>query len=151
MNEVNANRVGPVVQQTTLSAPPQLEQQQQPAAASKQGVLDSTGATSTEVTNTIATNQAAVTKSTSNTKADAPVGETVRQQVNDAVTRLNDYVQSTKRDLRFNLDKESGKTIITIVDSKTSEVIRQIPDEVALRLARTLQQNEPLSLFNAKA
>jgi len=30
------------------------------------------------------------------------------------------------------------------------EVVRQIPDDVALRLARDLQQDEPISLFNAK-
>ncbi|MDX1472728.1 MAG: flagellar protein FlaG [Reinekea sp.] len=70
--------------------------------------------------------------------------------VQDAVTKLNDYVQSVQRDLRFQLDDDSGKTIITVVDSRTSEVVRQIPDDVALKLARDLQQDEPLSLFNAK-
>ncbi len=70
--------------------------------------------------------------------------------VQDAVTKLNDYVQTVQRDLRFQLDDDSGKTIITVVDSQTSEVVRQIPDDVALRLARDLQQDEPLSLFNAK-
>ena len=73
-----------------------------------------------------------------------------RAKVEEAVTRLNDYVQTVQRDLQFNLDETSGKTIITVVDSKTSEVIRQIPDDVALRLARELQQDEPLRLFNAK-
>ena len=70
--------------------------------------------------------------------------------VQEAVTKLNDYVQTVQRDLRFQLDDDSGKTIITVVDSQTSEVVRQIPDDVALRLARDLQQDEPLSLFNAK-
>ena len=38
----------------------------------------------------------------------------------------------------------------TVVDKETSEVVRQIPDDVALKLAQDLQQSEPLSLFNAK-
>jgi len=76
--------------------------------------------------------------------------EVTPQQIEDAVTKLNDYVQTVQRDLQFNLDDNSGKTIITVVDSHTSEVIRQIPDDVALKLAQDLQQNEPLSLFNAK-
>lgn len=73
-----------------------------------------------------------------------------QQDVREAVTKLNDYVQKVQRDLQFNLDDNSGKTIITVVDRKTSEVVRQIPDDVALRLAQELQQDEPLSLFNAK-
>lgn len=72
------------------------------------------------------------------------------ESVGQAVTQLNDYVQSVERNLQFNLDDTSGKTIITVVDKDTSEVIRQIPDDVALKLAQDLQQNEPLSLFKAK-
>jgi flagellar protein FlaG len=74
-----------------------------------------------------------------------------QETVRDAVTQLNDYVQSVQRDLQFQLDDSSGKTIVTVIDSQTSEVVRQIPDEVALKLAQDLQQEEPLSLFNAKA
>ena len=73
-----------------------------------------------------------------------------KKSVESAVTKLNDYVQSVQRNLQFNLDDESGKTIITVVDRNTSAVIRQIPDDVALKLAQDLQQDEPLSLFNAK-
>ena len=74
-----------------------------------------------------------------------------QENVTEAVTRLNDYVQSVQRDLQFQLDDTSGKTIVTVIDTQTSEVVRQIPDEVALKLAQDLQQDEPLSLFNAKA
>jgi len=77
-------------------------------------------------------------------------GEKTEAQVKQAVTKLNDYVQSVERNLQFNLDDTSGKTIITVVDKDTSKVIRQIPDDVALKLAEKLQQSEPLSLFNAK-
>jgi len=73
-----------------------------------------------------------------------------QSEVESAVTKLNDYVQTVQRDLQFNLDNDSGKTVITVVDRKTSNVIRQIPDDVALKLAQNLQQDEPLSLFNAK-
>jgi flagellar protein FlaG len=76
--------------------------------------------------------------------------EVDQKSVESAVTKLNDYVQSVQRNLQFNLDDESGKTIITVVDRDTSAVIRQIPDDVALKLAQDLQQDEPLSLFNAK-
>jgi flagellar protein FlaG len=73
-----------------------------------------------------------------------------KEDVESAVTKLNDFVQTVQRNLQFNLDDASGKTIITVVDKQTSEVVRQIPDDVAIKLAQDLQQSEPLSLFNAK-
>ena len=73
-----------------------------------------------------------------------------KDEVEGAVTKLNDFVQTVQRNLQFNLDDTSGKTIITVVDKHTSEVVRQIPDDVAVKLAQDLQQSEPLSLFNAK-
>ena len=76
--------------------------------------------------------------------------EVSKAEVEKAVTKLNDFVQTVQRNLQFNLDDASGKTIITVVDKETSEVVRQIPDDVAVRLAQDLQQSEPLSLFNAK-
>ena len=71
-------------------------------------------------------------------------------QLDDAVSRLNDYVQTVQRDLQFEIDNDLGQTIVRVVDQQTQEVIRQIPDEVALRLAEKLQQDEPLTLFNVK-
>lgn len=71
-----------------------------------------------------------------------------QQKVQEAVSRLNDYVQSVQRDLQFEADAESGITVIRVVDQATKEVVRQIPDEVALSLAQKLQQDEPISLLN---
>ena len=63
---------------------------------------------------------------------------------------MNDFVQTVQRDLQFEVDNELGQTIVKVVDQQTQEVIRQMPDEVALRLAEKLQQDEPLTLFNIK-
>ena len=76
--------------------------------------------------------------------------EVEREELDSAVTRLNDFVQSVRRDLQFEVDNESGKTIVRVLDRETKELIRQIPDEVALRLAENLQQDEPLTLFNIR-
>lgn len=74
--------------------------------------------------------------------------EAQREKLDEAVTKLNDYVQTVQRDLQFEVDNDLGKTIVRVVDQQTQQVIRQIPDEVALRLAENLQQDEPLTLFN---
>lgn len=90
--------------------------------------------------------------SATNTQA-AEVAQVVRsearpEELEGAVTRLNDYVQTVQRDLQFEVDMERGQTIVRVVDNETREVIRQMPDEVALRLADNLQQDESLTLFN---
>ena len=76
--------------------------------------------------------------------------EAQREELNDAVSQLNDYVQNVQRDLQFEVDNESGQTIVRVVDQQTQEVVRQMPDEVAVRLAEKLLQDEPLTLFNIK-
>jgi flagellar protein FlaG len=74
-----------------------------------------------------------------------------RQEVATAVKRLNEYVQSIQRGLKFDYDEEVSQTVITVVDRSTNEVIRQIPDEVALELARSLGADSSISLLNVKA
>jgi flagellar protein FlaG len=76
--------------------------------------------------------------------------EAQREALNGAVLQLNNYVQNVQRDLQFEVNNELGQTIVKVVDQKTQQVIRQIPDELALRLAEKLQQDEPLTLFNIK-
>lgn len=83
-------------------------------------------------------------------KAEASEVVKSKESVSDAVASLNEYAQTVQRDLQFKLDDSSGKTVITVLDRETDTVVRQIPDDVALRLAQDLQQDEPISLFNAK-
>jgi len=76
--------------------------------------------------------------------------EAMREQLDDAVSRLNDFVQSVQRDLEFEVNDETGQTVVRVIDQQTEEVVRQIPDELAMRLAENLQQDEPLSLLNIR-
>ena len=74
--------------------------------------------------------------------------EAQREQLDDAVSQLNDFVQNVQRDLQFEVNDDFGETIVRVVDQSTQEIIRQIPNEVAMRLAENLQQDEPLTLLN---
>jgi flagellar protein FlaG len=92
-------------------------------------------------------------------QAEVPAAEVVDQEslevqqakLDEAVSRLNDYVQSTQRDLYFSYNEGVDKTIVTVVDRNTEEVIRQIPNEVAVQLAQQLNEDEPVRLFSAQA
>lgn len=61
-------------------------------------------------------------------------------QIEQVVDQLNDYVQNIQRDLHFSIDDNTGRTVIKVVDSQSEEVIRQIPPEEALVLARHLER-----------
>ena len=68
-----------------------------------------------------------------------------REAVQKAIAHLNDYVQSVQRDLEFSLDEGTGATVVRVVDRTTKTVIRQIPSDVALRLARNLKLQQSYS------
>jgi flagellar protein FlaG len=44
-----------------------------------------------------------------------------------------------ERSLSFRVDEASGRTVITVLDATTQEVVRQIPSEEVLALARALE------------
>jgi flagellar protein FlaG len=77
--------------------------------------------------------------------------QAVQEQVQAAVAQMNEYIQSTQRDLHFSYDPGSGETVVKVLDRETQEVIRQIPDEIFLRLAQRLDPEEPGQLFSAQA
>lgn len=58
--------------------------------------------------------------------------------------------QNISRDLEFTIDDELGKTIITVYDSESEEVVRQIPSEEVLALAKSLENNSGI-IFKSSA
>ncbi|MCX4029884.1 flagellar protein FlaG [Endozoicomonas sp. SM1973] len=93
----------------------------------------------------------AVNVNTGDAKALQSSQQQKRQQVELAVTKLNEFVQAQQRDLRFDMDSASGRTVITVVDRKSEEVVRQIPDELALKLAQSLNVEDDIHLLNIQA
>jgi flagellar protein FlaG len=58
------------------------------------------------------------------------------EDLDQVVQKMNTYVQNIQRDLQFSVDEESGRNVVKVIDSKSKEVIRQIPSEEVLALAR---------------
>ena len=56
-----------------------------------------------------------------------------------AVARLNELMSGAQRSLRFKVDEGSGRTVITVINPTTQEIIRQIPPEELLAIARSLE------------
>jgi flagellar protein FlaG len=71
-----------------------------------------------------------------------------------AVGQLNDFVQNMQRNLQFSIDKESGTMVVKVIDAKSEKVIRQIPSEETIKLARSLvEQSDDVAfnIFNSRA
>jgi flagellar protein FlaG len=77
--------------------------------------------------------------------------ETKEESLERAITRINSYVQQVQRDLKFSVDDESGKTVIKVIDSESKELIRQIPEEVLLKVAQSIEESLEGSLLEVKA
>jgi flagellar protein FlaG len=52
--------------------------------------------------------------------------------------QLRQYLKATDRDLEFRVDGDTGTTVITVRNASTGDVVRQIPNEEALRIMRSL-------------
>ncbi len=70
--------------------------------------------------------------------------KSIASKVETIVSQMSEYVQNHQRDLQFKIDKDSGQTVITVLDSETREVIRQIPHERLVQLANHLDKDESL-------
>lgn len=78
-------------------------------------------------------------------KPDASQTEAVKP-IEDVVASVNDYVQNVQRQLNFSIEKDTGRTVIRVMDSATNELVRQIPSEEFLELARALEKAKGILL-----
>ena len=60
------------------------------------------------------------------------------------VRKLNELMAERQRSLSFHIDEASGRMVITVLDALTSQVVRQIPSEEVLVLARALAETSGL-------
>jgi flagellar protein FlaG len=68
--------------------------------------------------------------------ASDPEEELARTQ--EAVDSISDALRFMARGLQFSVDKDLGRIVVKIVDAETQEVVKQIPSEEALALAKSL-------------
>ena len=73
-----------------------------------------------------------------------------RAELEKAVSDIQEFAQSNQRKLDFSIDDTTGVMVVKVIASDSGEVIRQLPSEVALKLAQNLADPHSL-LFQAKA
>lgn len=63
-----------------------------------------------------------------------------RDDVEKIISDINTQLHSMHTELNFSIDKDTDRMVLKIINSKTDEVIRQIPAEEALRIASRLSK-----------
>ncbi|EGU42500.1 flagellar protein FlaG [Vibrio splendidus] len=79
-----------------------------------------------------------------------------RKELNDEervkmVEKVNEFISSLNKGVAFKVDEESGRDVVTIYETTTGDIIRQIPDEEMLEILRRLAaQNSNSRIFEVK-
>lgn len=67
-------------------------------------------------------------------------------EVQKALEEVEKAVAPMAQSLQFSLDKDSGKTVVKVMDTDTNEVIRQIPSEEVLAISKAVDKLKGLLL-----
>lgn len=63
----------------------------------------------------------------------------MQASLTEAVDRLNSMMEKQRRGLGFSIDDRLNMTVVTVKDTNTGEVVRQIPGEAVLRVAHRIE------------
>ena len=67
-------------------------------------------------------------------------------EVQKALEEVEKAVAPMAQSLQFSLDKDSGRTVVKVMDTDTNEVIRQIPSEEVLAISKAVDKLKGLLL-----
>ena len=63
----------------------------------------------------------------------------MRENLREAIEKLNDQVERNGRGLNFSVDDRLNRPIITVRSTATGEVVRTIPNEVVIKVAHNIE------------
>lgn len=65
-------------------------------------------------------------------------------ELNSAVNTTNKFMMALSQNLQFSIDKDTSRVVVKLMDVSTKEVIRQIPSEEMLTIAKALDKLQGL-------
>lgn len=78
--------------------------------------------------------------------AKAPEFQPSPEQVKEAVDSMNAMLRDLSRGIQFSIDKDTGITVVKVIDKENNEVIRQMPAKETLQIAKDLDRLRGLLL-----
>ena len=108
---------------------------------------DNTGATKQQVVQDVVnlTGQGTQAGPAQSTASAATSKAPDAKEVTEAVTQLNKFMQSMNNTaLQFTVDKDTNLSVVKLVDTQSKEVIRQVPSEEVLAVAKAINKFQGL-------
>ena len=68
------------------------------------------------------------------------MSQPTREAVAKAAADLQQFVQSMGRNLNFSIDETTGYHVVKVVNPSTGELVRQLPSEELLKIAKDFQR-----------
>ena len=103
--------------------------------------------------NTVESQPAAPPKGTDPLAGNTPVEEAARSErpevvsvnvpedeLKGAVSQMQDFAQMLNRELQFDVDEDLGRTVVRVLDKDTGDLIRQIPSDEILAMAKHMKE-----------
>ncbi len=66
------------------------------------------------------------------------------EQLNQAVKQIQDVIKQTANSLQFSIDEDIGVTVVKVIDTESKKIIRQIPSEEVMDIAKALDKLQGL-------
>lgn len=63
-----------------------------------------------------------------------------KQELSEAISRLNEHMKKTSTQLAFSIDDSLNQVVVVVKNQETGSVVRQIPNEAALRMAHHFEE-----------
>lgn len=64
--------------------------------------------------------------------------EVLRKEIDESVKNANERLSELNQKLSISIDSGTGSIVVKVTDSQTGEILRQLPSEEALRIARNI-------------
>lgn len=67
-------------------------------------------------------------------------------KLDEAIKEINEFIKQASPSIQFSVDKESGRTIVKMIDIENNQLIRQIPTKEALAISKALDSLKGLTV-----
>ncbi len=73
-------------------------------------------------------------------KEEEALQKAIKESVAEVIPKVRELMQKNQRSLDFKVAEQENRVIITVIDKETDEVIRQIPPEDVVKIAKEMGQ-----------
>ena len=74
-----------------------------------------------------------------------------QEELQKLASAIQQKFSAVSTDLQFSVDSESGKSIVTMTDKRTKEIVWQFPSEEAMKLAKAMDQYQKGQMISRTA